>query len=215
VDCGAGPRTGLSASGLCSDRPAENGFPILLEYEKISLGGTMKKIIVLLLLALAAVSCQKKEEPKQQLQFPTGPVQTGPMHDETAMLRDVVKNDPKNVEAWIKLGNALMDTRRFSEAIDPYQKALDLDPKNVDVRVDMGTCYRNSGKPDIAVKEYRKAIEMNPKHPNAHRNLGVVLEELGDPAGAAKEFETYLQLAPNAPDAATIRSIVGRLKASK
>jgi regulator of sirC expression with transglutaminase-like and TPR domain len=83
------------------------------------------------------------------------------------------------------------------------------------VRVDMGTCYRNSGKPDIAVKEYRKAIEMNPKHPNAHRNLGVVLEELGDPAGAAKEFETYLQLAPNAPDAATIRSIVGRLKASK
>lgn len=175
----------------------------------------MKKIIALLLLVLAAVSCQKKEEPKPQYQFPTGPVQTGPAQNETVMLRDLVSKDPRNVGAWIKLGNILMDTNRFSEAADAYQKALALDPKNVDVRVDMGTCLRNTGKTDLAAKEFRKAIEINPGHPIAHRNLGVVLEDLGDHAQAAQEFEKYLQIAPNAPDAATVRSMISRLKAAK
>jgi cytochrome c-type biogenesis protein CcmH/NrfG len=176
----------------------------------------MKKIIVLLFLALAVVSCQKKEEPKPQFQFPTGPVQTGPIRDETAMLKEVVKNDPKNLEAWIKLGNAMMDTSRFTEAVDAYQKALALDPKNVDLRVDMGTCYRNSGRPDLAMKEYRKAIEINPNHANAHRNLAVVLaDDMKDNAQAAKEFAKYLQLAPNAPDAEKIRDLVQRLRATK
>ena len=175
----------------------------------------MKKIIVLMLLAFVAVSCQKKEEPKPQYQFPTGPVQTGPIQDDTSMLKEVVKNDPKNVAAWIKLGNAMMDTNRFNEAIDAYQKALALDPKNVDVRVDMGTCYRNSGKPDVAMKEYRKAIEINPNHPLAHRNLGVVLADMKDNAQAVREFERYLQLAPNTPDAQTVRNLIQKLKAAK
>ncbi len=180
------------------------------------LGGAMKKIIVLVLLAFVAVSCQKKEEPKPQFHFPTGPVAAGPTHDETAMLKEVVKNDPKNLPAWIKLGNAMMDTNRFSEAVDAYQKALALDPKNVDVRVDMGTCYRNSGRPDLAMKEYRKAIEIDPNHPNAHRNLGVVLaEDMKDRAQAVKEFEKYLQLVPNSPDAPTIRNLMQQLKAAK
>ena len=176
----------------------------------------MKKIIALLLLALTVVSCQKKEEPAPPSRFPAGPVQSGPLQDQTAMLKDVLKQDPKNLGAWIKLGNTLMDTGRFSEAVDAYQKALALDPKDVDVRVDMGTCYKNSGRPEMAVKEYRKAIEINPRHPNAHKNLGVVLAtDMGDKAGAVKEFEKYLELMPNSPDAATIRSVIEQLKAGK
>jgi tetratricopeptide (TPR) repeat protein len=176
----------------------------------------MKKILALFLLVLAAASCQKTQEPAPQYRFPTGPVQTGPTQDETAMLKEAVKNDPKNAAAWIKLGNTYMDTRRFNEAIDAYSKALALDPKNVDVRVDMGTCYKNIGRPDMAVKEYRKAIQINPNHVNAHRNLGVVLSsDLKDNKAAVKEFEKYLQLAPNAPDAEQLREAIRQMKAAK
>ena len=69
----------------------------------------------------------------------------------------------------IKLGNTMMDTSRFNEAIDAYRKALGIDPKNVDVRVDMGTCYRNAGRPDMAVKAIQKALEINPKHLNGRK----------------------------------------------
>jgi tetratricopeptide (TPR) repeat protein len=174
----------------------------------------MRKIIILLSFILIAAACQKKEEPRQQYQqFPSGPIIT---QDHVRILQEAVKKDPKDVKAWIELGNIMMDSSRFAEAIEAYQKALNIDPKNVDVRVDMGTCYRNIGKPDIAVREYRKAIEINPNHINGHRNLAIVLAfDLKDNKEAAKEFERYLALAPNASDAEQVRQEILRLKAAK
>ncbi len=172
----------------------------------------MKRIVIVLLILVFA-GCQQKEEPKSQYQFPTGPIQT---QDDVRLLEEIVKKEPDNVNAWIKLGNKLMDTSRFNEAINAYQKALDIDPKNVDVRIDMGTCYRRIGGSERAMEEYRKALEFNPNHVYGHRNLAVVLAyDLRKNEEAAKEFEKYLELAPNAPDAAEIRQEILRLKAAK
>jgi len=176
----------------------------------------MKKIIIIFLLIVGTAACQQKEEPKTPYQFPTGP--TGPIQaqDDLKLLKEAVRKDPGNVNAWIKLGNTMMDTSRYTEAIEAYQKALDIDPKNVDARVDMGTCYRYSGRPDKAVEEYRKALKINPTHVFGHKNLAVVLAyDFKDNAQAAKELEKVLELAPNAPDAAQIRQELQRLKASK
>jgi cytochrome c-type biogenesis protein CcmH/NrfG len=170
----------------------------------------MKKILVFLLLLTVATACQKKEEPESQSQPPAGMLYT---ENELKLLRDAVKNDPGNLNGWISLGNLLMDSSRFNEAVDAYQRALTIDPKNVDVRVDMGTCYRNSGKPEIAIKEFRKALEINPGHPYGHMNLGIVLAyDMKDNAQAIKEFERFLQLALNSPDANQIRMEIQRLK---
>jgi tetratricopeptide (TPR) repeat protein len=109
-----------------------------------------------------------------------------------------------------------MDSRRFSEAINAYEKSLALDPKNVNVRVDMGTCYRGVGKFDKAVEEYRKALKINPNFPNGHRNLGVVLAmDLHNKEEGIKEFKKYLELVPDAPDAATIRHTIEELASRK
>ena len=175
-----------------------------------------KHLVISLLLIFTVIGCQQKEEPKPQYQFPTGPVGGGQPFDQTKALKEAVAKDPKNVNAWIQLGNIMMDTSRFNEAIEAYQKALELDPKNVDVRVDMATCYRNSGKPDIAVKEYRKALELNPQHLHAHQNLGVVLAyDLKDYKQAVKEFEAALAIAPTGPSAAQLKQEIQRLKAMK
>jgi len=173
----------------------------------------MKKIIVAVMVILSVAACKQKEEPKGRYQFPSGPAVS---QDDTKLLEDFVKKEPGNVEAWIKYGNALMDTKRFNEAVGAYEKALAIDPKNVDVRVDMGTCYRNSGRPADAAKEYRKAIELNPRHLLAHKNLGIVLAyDLQDKAQAVKEFEKYLELAPNSEDAGQTRQTIQELKAGK
>jgi len=173
----------------------------------------MKKIIVVMMIILLTAACKQKEEPKGQYQFPAGPIVS---QDDTKLLEEFVKKEPGNVDAWIKYGNALMDTKRFNEAIDAYQKALAINPKNIDARVDMGTCYRNIGKPDLAVKEYRKALEMDPGHLNAHMNLGIVLAyDLQDKAQAVKEFEKVMELDPNGPNSAQIRLLVQQLKSSK
>ena len=174
----------------------------------------MQKILIACLASfLFLTNCQKKEEPKGQTPLPGGPVVT---QNQVLHLQKLVRENPKNLQAWIELGNIFMDTSRFHEAVDIYQKALDLDEKNVDVRVDMGTCFRRIGKSDKAVEEYRKAIAINPEHLNAHKNLGIVLAfDFKDNAGAIKEFEEYLRLSPHAQDAEKITQLIAKLKTSK
>jgi tetratricopeptide (TPR) repeat protein len=171
----------------------------------------MKKI-VLVMLVLCLSSCQQKQEPGGQAGGPV--VGTMPSMADTRMLEDIVKADPKNADALIRLGNTYMDSRRFQEAVGAYEKALAITPNNVDVRVDMGTCYRGIGQSPRAVEEYRKALGINPSHHNALKNLGVVLAyDLKDNAGAAQAFGKYLEVAPNAPDAAQIKQAIQELKA--
>lgn len=181
----------------------------------------MKKITVtmamLFAFALLVAACQKKEEQGPETRYPAGTMDTGsPMQsfDEIKLLQEAVKKDPGNAEAWVKLGNDLMDSARFDEAIDSYQKALALIPGDANVRVDMGICYRRTDRPEIAVKEFRKAIEIDPGHINAHKNLAIVLAyDTKDYRGAIKEFEKALALAPNAADAGRIKMEIEKLKA--
>jgi cytochrome c-type biogenesis protein CcmH/NrfG len=178
----------------------------------------MKKMIAVVLLAFAVVACKQKEEPKSGAPWPGPPVQTMPGNTmaQERIIKDVLAKDPKNLNAWIQLGNMMMDASRFSEAVDAYAKALELDPKNVDVRVDMGTCLRNSGKPDLAIKEYKRAIEINPNHAYAHINMGVVLaNDKKDYKAAVVELEKGLSLNPNVANAQAIRQEIARLKTLK
>jgi tetratricopeptide (TPR) repeat protein len=118
--------------------------------------------------------------------------------------------------AWTRLGDALMDSQRFAEAIDAYEKSLALEPRNVNVLVDQGTCYRGIGKFDRAAEQYRKALKIDPNFPNAHRNLAIVLAyDLGKAKEGIKELETYLALDPNTPDAAELRQMIKELSAKK
>lgn len=169
-------------------------------------------LYVCMVVLVGLTGCQQQERsaaPSQGV-YPA-PQMISPQQIEN--LRSIAKSNPKNAAAWTTLGNALMDSQRFNEAIEAYAQSLALDPKNVNVRVDMGTCYRNIGKPEIAVQEFRKGLAIEPNHINGHRNLGVVLAfDLNDRAGAIKEFEKYLALLPNAQDAGQIRAAIEDLK---
>ncbi len=170
-------------------------------------------LCAVLVMVFGAVGCKQKEASNNQVVAPPQ-VMVSPQQIDN--LRSLAKMNPGKADGWTALGNALMDTQQFSEAIDAYQKALVLDPKNVDVRVDMGTCMRGIGKPEAAVAEFRKAIKIAPNHLNAHRNLGVVLAfDLNDRKEAVKEFKIFLELAPNAPDAAQIKDVIAQLQAGK
>ncbi|HXX53017.1 MAG TPA: tetratricopeptide repeat protein [Thermodesulfovibrionales bacterium] len=174
----------------------------------------MKRIVAVLLLVFVAFACKQKEEPNPQSSLPDRPIESfpGKTLEEEKLLREVLAKDEKNTRAWIQLGNIMMDSARFNEAVDSYTKALELDPKDVDVRVDMGTCLRNSGKTDLAIKEYKKALEISPNHVYAHINMGVALSDKKEYKAAIVELEKGLSLNPNIPNAQAIRQEIQRLK---
>ena len=89
--------------------------------------------------------------------------------------------------------------QQFPEAIEAFQKAVQLDPKNVNAWNGLGWAQFNSGDPAEAEKTFQHAVELAPKHAAILNGLGQVKLAQGKYA----EAETYLlKAAPQAPAAA-------------
>lgn len=129
------------------------------------------------------------------------------------LLEEEVNNEPSNLSANIRLGNAYFDTEQSEEAIEVYTNVLRLDPNNLDVRSDRAILYRKINKPSEAVKEFRKILSINPKHLNARYNLAVILRvDLNDKKGAIIEYDTYLKYAPDNAITDYVRGEIKKLK---
>lgn len=114
-----------------------------------------------------------------------------------------VAQNPKDVKAWITLGNTYFDTHQYQKAVDAYGKALALDPKNPDVLTDQGVMYRELQAFDKAAAAFEKAQKLDPNHLQSLYNLGVVYaNDLNAPAKAEKAWARLIQMAPNSPQAA-------------
>src|SRR4030042_5836352 len=128
-------------------------------------------------------------------------------------LKEIVKKDPKNLPAWVELGNLYLDTDQPNEAIEAYSRYLAVKPNNPDVRTDLGIMYRKLGQFDKAIEEFRKAAQNDPKHVNSRYNIGLVLlHDKQDIKGAIKAWEEYLKVDPNSEKAERIRAQTEKMK---
>jgi tetratricopeptide (TPR) repeat protein len=128
-------------------------------------------------------------------------------------LKEIVKKDPKNLPAWVELGNLYFDMDQPKEAIEAYSQYLAVKPDNPDVRTDMGIMYRKLGQFDKALEEFRKAAQSDPKHVNSRYNIGLVLlHDKQDIKGAIKAWEEYLKVDPNSERAQRIRAQIEKMK---
>jgi cytochrome c-type biogenesis protein CcmH/NrfG len=112
-----------------------------------------------------------------------------------AIAKQLVAQNPKDVQAWISLGNDYFDSRQFQPAVDAYANALALDPKNPDVLTDQGVMYRELGQYDKALANFLKANEVAPTHMQSLFNAGVVYAY--DKKDAKKAEETWLKVIAN------------------
>jgi cytochrome c-type biogenesis protein CcmH/NrfG len=168
---------------------------------------------------MAAVYYEEKTPiiPPPVKQSTTSPAPAAPPADlqkQIDTLRSILKDDPKNLNVLIQLGNLYFDAEQFNQAIEAYSKALEIDPKNAAVRTDMGIMYRKKGDYDRAIAEFKKAAEVDPKHVNSRYNLGIVLlHDKQDIKGAIKAWEDYLRVEPTGPRADNIRNQMDKMKA--
>jgi cytochrome c-type biogenesis protein CcmH/NrfG len=150
---------------------------------------------------------------------PALPAPTPPARDSVEVasqiqtLKEVVKKDPKNLPAWVELGNLYFDSDRPKEAIEAYSRYLAVKPDNPDVRTDMGIMYRKTGQFDKALEEFKKAAQSDPKHANSRYNIGIVLlHDKHDMKGAITAWEDYLKVDPNSERAQRIRAQIEKMK---
>jgi cytochrome c-type biogenesis protein CcmH/NrfG len=151
---------------------------------------------------------------------PAPPAPTSPVRDSVEVasqiqtLKEIIKKDPKNLPAWVELGNLYFDSDQPKEAIEAYSRYLAVKPDNPDVRTDMGVMYRKIGQSDKALEEFRKAAQIDPKHVVSRYNIGLVLlHDKHDIKGAIMAWEDYLKVDPNSERAQRIRAQIEKMKA--
>lgn len=153
---------------------------------------------------------------KPQMTPQSAPVSKGPepeVASKIQTLKEIVQKDPKNLSAWVELGNLYFDSNQPKEAIEAYSQYLAVKPDNADVRTDMGTMYRKSENFDRAIEEYKKAAQSDPKHINSRYNLGLLLlHDKQDLKGAIKAWEEFLKVDPKSERAARVREQIEKLK---
>src|SRR3990167_10335027 len=85
----------------------------------------------------------------------------------------ILKNDPRNVQALLKKGFYLFDDRVDGNAIETFNKVIEIDPNCIDAYVWLAELYiyhwSEVQKADEALK---KALKINPDNAAVHKLLG-------------------------------------------
>lgn len=162
----------------------------------------------------------------QRLTLANTAMQGGDFDTAVTQLTEANQMDPSRDILWARLGDAYLGsaakqtdpaekTRRYTEAIGDYQKALDLKQKAIaaapkpDDSKTLAAYYNNlaqaqsrTGKVDDAVKSYDQAAQLNP--PGAaqyYYNQGAVLTNAGRADEAIAAFDKSIATDPTKAEA--------------
>ena len=133
----------------------------------------MKRLIVLCFVALAAALVTAPRsvhaapvaataKPAAPATLHATPVGTPAAVDSLALLERAVAKDSSKFDKVYALGVAYMDRERMQEALQVFQKAMQLQPKNVKVLVNMGIAADAIGHPEEAQGFYTRALAIAP-----------------------------------------------------
>lgn len=103
--------------------------------------------------------------------------------------KELLEQDPDNINLHYHLGVALSDTEQWDDAITHLDKAIALQPNHAEAHNSRG--HALSGKQDFegAIKAYEAAIQSDQKYAVAHFNRGSTLLKLGNYKEGWKEYE--------------------------
>jgi tetratricopeptide (TPR) repeat protein len=99
------------------------------------------------------------------------------------------------------LGDAYFQEGNVDEAIDQFQKALEIDPHFGKTHYNLGVAFFQKGQVNEAIEQYHEALKINPNDALAHNNLGNAIAKEGKSDESKAEFEKALEINPNYAEA--------------
>jgi tetratricopeptide (TPR) repeat protein len=111
-------------------------------------------------------------------------------------------NRTREAESWFQKGLDLEETGApIEQAIEAYQKVLELNPAAAGALVNLGTIHYRQRQFAEAERYYVEAIVADPSYPLAQFNLGNLYDEQGRLKEAFDYYRRTLELNPNYADA--------------
>jgi tetratricopeptide (TPR) repeat protein len=107
---------------------------------------------------------------------------------------------PENAAAQERLGHLLIEAKRYAEAIERLENAVQKDPTPAN-NLALAHAYRLNKQPEKALPLLEKAAAGDPRNFDLRMMYGTSLRDQKKYSGAAKEFFTAAQLRPDSKDA--------------
>ena len=95
------------------------------------------------------------------------------------------------------VGNVLLGTGKYEEAVKQYQRALEIDPNSDYVLGQLADAYQKLGNPAAAESAYKKAISLRPNYWAVYSGLGAIYAGQARYPEAAEMFKKVVELAPD------------------
>ena len=128
-------------------------------------------------------------------------------------LKETVRQNPKDLAAWAKLGNIYAEHHRYRDAAEAYGQFLSVKPNDPNIRTSLGILLRSWGDDDGAIEEFRKAAQYGSKHANSRYYLGLtLLQNKKNIREGIKAWEDYLKVEPKGQRANQVRAEIERLR---
>ncbi|MGO9527950.1 MAG: tetratricopeptide repeat protein [Verrucomicrobiia bacterium] len=124
-------------------------------------------------------------------------IQTSYWRNSMSLWTHALSCTSRNYAACNNLGGVLFERGQAAQAIDEYQKALEIKPDFLEARFNLANALASLGRSAEAIEQYQKAFEINPDNANAHNSLGTVLLQQGRTADAIEQYQQALRIKPD------------------
>jgi tetratricopeptide (TPR) repeat protein len=111
--------------------------------------------------------------------------------------------DDSSITDLLDKGNSLFTEGRYEEAIQYYDKVLEIEPNDVYVLYNKGNAFYSLGNYTEAIQYFDKALEIEPRLVEALTNKGLALADLGKYQEAIQYVDKALEIEPRMVEALT------------
>ena len=111
------------------------------------------------------------------------------------------KNNIVQAKLWNNRGTALANLGKHQQAIECFDKAIEINPNDVNIWNSKGTAFHYLSKYQQAIECFDKAIEINPNDADAWSAKGHSLNNLKKYQQAIEYFDKAIEINPNDADA--------------
>jgi tetratricopeptide (TPR) repeat protein/predicted Ser/Thr protein kinase len=97
----------------------------------------------------------------------------------------------------VTLGILHRDTGKYEEAVEEFQKALQVNPEDSDVYRELALAYEKLGRLEDSEAAYKKAIELKPDYWSGYSHLGAFYYYQARYSEAEKMWQKVIELTPD------------------
>ena len=128
-------------------------------------------------------------------------VQTTYWKNGVSLMTHAIACTSDNSIAHSNLGITLTRQGKLPEAIQHFERTIQLKPDDAGAYDNLGVALARQGKLPEAIQHFERAIQLKPGFADAHYNLGLALTSQGKLAEAIQHYERAIQLKPDYEEA--------------